>query len=574
MKKLIPFLCAALLMVSGTNLAFGQSVTGFKNMIHVTFGKVSFDLYCKIGSWGFGQQFYAANFYNQTFYKVHVKGEYVATLICGNESVSKLDFTCDKYASVITVAETDQNYPYSFPHRYGTDFSGLIGTADEEQCAGNSITAKIGSDGKTMKTKDRITALQIRKLTLFAIQSDGSEVPITTEGVMISEPVKSNAASIPKPQPEVGSKSQNAQATKSVAAPSTSGSGISPGNTTQVATQQQAYQQQANNALNAAGQSGDAIQQSLNMNNARLYAGAAGNTTQVQQIQQMQQQQQQANTEALATETGNAIVAMANLFGKKSNSSHVEDRLTTLSNSSNSDDLVSAGTEYSLKNKYTKANEFFERAANMGNVEGMRKMAQAYEFGDGVKKSDSISNTWLVKAFETAYKRGMKEKIETINNLGRDLATHSSLILTKHHKKRDDPFTDLDLKLSLMSLSCSDALDKSYSANYLNLTANEIEDLNFSRLTVAELLTCFSEKNITELFKIKVDSGATQTGFLKLALKWYNKIKDSADGYIATGKEKDSYNRYYYKLNVDFSKKGIETVTQKLKELGVAEVSN
>jgi TPR repeat protein len=572
MKKIILFLCMAQLAVLSTNLAFGQSVTGYKNIIQVTFGKVRFELYCKIGSWGLGQQFYSANFYNQTFYKVHVKGEYVATLLCGNESVSKLDFTCDKYASIITVAESDKNFPYSYPHRYGTDFSGLVATADEQQCLGNSITAKISSDGKTMKTKDRITALQIRNLKLFSIQSDGSEMPITTDGIMMSEPVKGTSANVPKSQTVVVNNSQSTAAPKNVVGSSKPELQTNPGNTTPATTQQQVYQQQANNSLNAAGHSSDAIQQSLNMNNARLYAGAAGNSVQAQQVQQMQQQQQQANTEALATETGNAVVTIAGLFGKKSNSSYVEDRLTTLSNSSNPDDLVMAGIEYSLKNRYKKANEFFERAANMGSVEGMCKMAQAYLFGDGVAKNDSISNKWLLKAFETEYKRGMKDKIATINNLGRDLAHYSTLITTKQHKKPDDPFTDQDLKFALMSITCSDALDKTYSANYLNLTSTEIENLNFSRLNAAELLTSFSEKKITEFFKVKVSSGVTQVEFLKQALKWYNKIKESADGYLATGKEKDDYNKYFYKLNIDFSKKGIETVTQKLKDLGVTEV--
>ena len=62
--------------------------------------------------------------------------------------------------------------------------------------------------------------------------------------------------------------------------------------------------------------------------------------------------------------------------------------------------------------------------------------------------------------------------------------------------------------------------------------------------------------------------------FLKLALKSYNKIKESSDGYLANGKEKADYNKYFYKLNIDFSKKGTETATQKLKELGVAEPVN
>src|SRR6185295_5170194 len=62
------------------------------------FGKVTFNLYAKRGSWGMGQQFYAANFYNGTSYKIKVEGELYANLTCGNEVYSKFNFDVGPYA--------------------------------------------------------------------------------------------------------------------------------------------------------------------------------------------------------------------------------------------------------------------------------------------------------------------------------------------------------------------------------------------------------------------------------------------------------------------------------------------
>ena len=67
-----------------------------------TWGKtLGFELYAKRSSWGLGQQFFAANVKNGVPYKLRVQGELFAKLICGNESVSKLDFTIDSYALLI-----------------------------------------------------------------------------------------------------------------------------------------------------------------------------------------------------------------------------------------------------------------------------------------------------------------------------------------------------------------------------------------------------------------------------------------------------------------------------------------
>jgi len=77
---------------------------------------------------------------------------------------------------------------------------------------------------------------------------------------------------------------------------------------TQQQIQQQQYQQQANTYLNAAANSNGAIDQSMNLNLAKINAAASGNTAQVAQIQQ------QINTQQVQgiTEIGNQLVGLLN----------------------------------------------------------------------------------------------------------------------------------------------------------------------------------------------------------------------------------------------------------------------
>jgi hypothetical protein len=290
MKKFPPLILSIALLLANVIPASAQYA--YKSAVHMTFGKVSFDLYCKMGTFGFGQQFYPANFYNQSFYDIHVKGEYVATLTCGNEAVSQLDFTCKKYSSIIHVDVNDAYFPYGMPKGYGSDFTGLVPSADEKLCPGNEVTVQGWTDGSRSNTRDRITALNIRNLKLFAIQEDGSEVPMTDEGVLISPPANTQAkdglhdTSGSKPNPVTSTPPPSSSAAASGI------SGLTP--------QQQVYQQQANNYLNAANHSSDAIQQSMNTNLAAVNAAAAGNTVQAAQIRQTQEQQTQANNAAVA----------------------------------------------------------------------------------------------------------------------------------------------------------------------------------------------------------------------------------------------------------------------------------
>lgn|GEM_PF-3164067 len=89
-------------------------------------------------------------------------------------------------------------------------------------------------------------------------------------------------------------------------------------------TQSQAYQQQADNYLNAANNSSDAIQQSLNLNLAKTNAIAGGNTYQVQQIQQAQSQAQQANQQAMASSLGDLASATMGYFDQKARNKELD----------------------------------------------------------------------------------------------------------------------------------------------------------------------------------------------------------------------------------------------------------
>ncbi|MBV4360564.1 cell envelope integrity protein TolA [Pinibacter aurantiacus] len=89
-------------------------------------------------------------------------------------------------------------------------------------------------------------------------------------------------------------------------------------------TQSQVYQQQADSYLNAANNSSDAIQQSLNLNLAKTNASAAGNTYQVQQIQQAQNQAQQANQQAMASSLGDLASATMGYFDQKARNKELD----------------------------------------------------------------------------------------------------------------------------------------------------------------------------------------------------------------------------------------------------------
>ena len=140
------------------------------------FGKVAFDLYAKRGSWGMGQQFYGANFINGIFYDIRVKGELYAQLTCGNEVFSRFEFTVKMYDSKRVL---DPNDTDNLARGWLVESTGLLGSADEEECKGKQITL----NGHI--NYNRIHALGVRKLNMWAIQSDGREVPVDVNGNLI-----------------------------------------------------------------------------------------------------------------------------------------------------------------------------------------------------------------------------------------------------------------------------------------------------------------------------------------------------------------------------------------------------
>lgn len=174
------------------------SLTAHAQWVHYgqqRFGKVSFELYAKKGSWGLGQQFYGANFSNGIFYDLHVTGVLYAKLTCGNEVTSNFDFKVDKYGSKIRVnveGDTDNQ-----ADGFLVEATGLLASADEEKCKGVEIVIN------GYKNYSRIQALGIRDLKLKAVQSDGSEVPVSFSGELSN--TSPSQSTIPTAQPAPGS---------------------------------------------------------------------------------------------------------------------------------------------------------------------------------------------------------------------------------------------------------------------------------------------------------------------------------------------------------------------------------
>jgi len=194
-----------------------------------TWGKtLGFELYAKRSSWGLGQQFFAANVKNGVPYKLRVQGELYAKLICGNESVSKLDFTIDSYARMIKAEMGSMNVNYL------SDATGLMGSADKEECTGNEIIV----GGKKVGV-NRIQTLGIRNLKVEGQMSKGGDwVPMRSDGTFI-EPAANKTAT--------GSASASGSASPSGTASSQTTGNKNPqtqsSNTTSGSTQQSSNQQ-------------------------------------------------------------------------------------------------------------------------------------------------------------------------------------------------------------------------------------------------------------------------------------------------------------------------------------------
>jgi hypothetical protein len=256
---------------------------------------LGFELYAKKSSWGLGQQFFAANVKNGVPYKLRVKGELYAKLICGNESVSKLDFTIDSYARMTKAEMGTMNVSYL------SDATGLISSADKEECTGNDIIV----GGKKVGVS-RIQALGVRNIKVEAEMGKGGDwVTMRSDGTFIeptgNKPSTGNTsnqtlannngqpknANVNSGSPQQSKNQQSAQA-------NTGSSNIASQRAPQsnpVASQQAILQSMVSQDLLKAQQSTTSpILQSMYLSNARLAAVAAGDQSTVSRIAQQQQQ--------------------------------------------------------------------------------------------------------------------------------------------------------------------------------------------------------------------------------------------------------------------------------------------
>jgi hypothetical protein len=241
--------------------------------------------YNKRGSWGMGQQFFAANVTNKTSYKLRVTGELYANLICGNESISEVSFTIEPGASITKVKLEDES------SRYIGDATGLIGSADEEACKGDPITL----NGKVY-SRNRIKSVGFRNYHFAAITPDG-DIPLNSNGQLTN---------IAKLSGTSGSNASNRSATGSGDGWQQNGESRS-GATKANYTGNKQHQNQADAYLNQASRSTDELTKSLNLNLAQVSAAAAGNTAQTQQIRQQIAQQNQQNWNNLTSSITNII---------------------------------------------------------------------------------------------------------------------------------------------------------------------------------------------------------------------------------------------------------------------------
>jgi len=306
MKKSLYILAIALLFSHNT---FAQAFAAprWKPAIRETFGKVRFELYCKTGDWGYAQQFFAANFYSDIFYDIHVKAVFVATLTCGNEVTSNVDFTVKKYGS-FTPVNTDK--PEELPQGFGSDATGLVSSASDKDCPGREVLVE-GYNGN--KTRDRISGLGIKKLELFAIQDDGSEVPISNNGEMLGPKVGDQK---PAAKPGLMDKIKDAMPDLSSNKPKTAQPAnapqqqqAAPKNDPAVQAQTQQYLNQVNDPNN------DAITRARLLGEAQLNATRPGGATAEQKkaIADAQAQESAKNKAAVEKSVSDFAGAMQNV---------------------------------------------------------------------------------------------------------------------------------------------------------------------------------------------------------------------------------------------------------------------
>jgi len=306
----------------------GNPMMAWVKYTNSTWGKtLGFELYAKRSSWGMGQQFFAANVKNGVPYKLRVQGELFAKLICGNESVSKLDFTIDSYELMIKVDMGSMNVNYL------SDATGLMSSADKEECTGSDIIV----GGKKVGV-NRIQSLGIRiKKVEGQMAKGGDWVPMRSDGTFI-EPA-GNKAVTGSASGSVSSQTfgnNNAQSNRSYANNGTTLRGTQQFNNQQSmpntrssgtvssqkapqsnpnASNQAIFENMAAQDLLKAQQSANSpILEAMHLGNAKLAAIASGNQALVNQIGQQQQQMRVQAQQQLVQSTTQLAGTVFNLI--------------------------------------------------------------------------------------------------------------------------------------------------------------------------------------------------------------------------------------------------------------------
>ncbi|MFM2232186.1 MAG: hypothetical protein RJB31_887, partial [Bacteroidota bacterium] len=288
-----------------------------------------FELYAKRSSWGLGQQFFAANVKNGVPYKLRVQGELYAKLICGNESVSKLDFTIESYA-LMTKADMG-----SMNVNYLSDATGLLSSADKEECTGSDIIV----GGKKVGV-NRIQTLGIRNLKVEGQMAKGGDwVPMRSDGTFIEPAANKTAPGSASPLGNASSQtfgnnnaqpnSQNAntgstkqdtqQFNNQQSMPNTSNNGTISSQkapkSNPMSSNQAILQNMVTQDLLKAQQSANSpILQAMHLGNAKLAAIASGNQAAVNQIAQQQQQMRVQAQQQLVQSTTQLAGTVFNLI--------------------------------------------------------------------------------------------------------------------------------------------------------------------------------------------------------------------------------------------------------------------
>ena len=116
-------------------------------------------------SWGMGQQFYKITLKNLTSNNLRIEVEYFANLTCGNKSTTRAIVTLKPYETL-----NDGNISYV------SDVTGLVGSADESECKGVSVT-----DPNGVKRTNRISTLGYRFIKIENIDQTNHKNEVDLE---------------------------------------------------------------------------------------------------------------------------------------------------------------------------------------------------------------------------------------------------------------------------------------------------------------------------------------------------------------------------------------------------------